>query len=181
MIGIVALIAAAYFVTSSHRTAQALPLDCELPDYWSEPLEAPGAPAHFHPTVAIVVYARDAANTAHFARVTRLFTPPAGLGIYTLSSRQRENWIYRQIHEHEDGVLHVEPQDGGTLRLCHLFKLWRSASGAGRTFDEFDPRKAVTVIVGQEREETMSLQQLLLLPLNNDERIVILVEEGLVM
>jgi hypothetical protein len=177
-----ALVAAALLSTVSGWTAWASDGDCELPGYLGDPEDATDAPIHYHPTVAIVVYVRHGGEASPLGQVTKLVMPPDKLGVHTLSSRMSENWIYRRIHSHdESGVLHVEPEAGRIFRICHLFKLWQLAAGTSQPFRDFDPRKPVTVMFGQEHMENLKLDELLMVPLNNDHRIIVLVEEGQMM
>jgi hypothetical protein len=161
------------------RAAWASPFDCELPGYLAPPEEEAGASVHYHPVVAIVVYARGIADGSPLGEATALFRPPAGLGVDTLSTRLSDTWTYRQIHSHdESGVLHVEPEGGRVFRLCHLFRLWLAAAGADGPFGFLDPRKTVTVIIGEAGSEDKRLDELLAIPLDSDDSILILVEDG---
>jgi hypothetical protein len=135
--------------------------------------------AHYHPVVAVVVYARGIADALPLGEATALFTPPAGLGVDALSTRLSDTWIYRRIHSHdESGVLHVEPDAGRVLSLCQLFKLWLPVAASDGPFRLFDPRKTVTVVIGEAAFENKRFDELLAIPLNSDDRIIILVEDG---
>lgn len=155
---------------------------CGIPGYLSDVEDTVGTPKHYHPTVAIVVYVRDRSGDPGRGRATRILLPPANLGIHTLRSKDRANWIYRRIHTHdESGVLHVEPRPGHVLRICDLLKLWRSADREFRSFSELEPHKSVNVILGDSEIVERKVDDLPTIPLNNDHRIIILVEEGRMM
>ena len=97
-------------------------------------------------------------------------------------SKNRENWIYRQIHKHEDGnALHVEPEPGHVFRFCHLLKLWFFAAKSRLPLSDFDQQKRLTIYFGDELLKDRKLDELLMIPLNNDRKIIILIEEGQMM
>lgn len=148
----------------------------------SDPEDSKGLVTHYHPDVSIIIYVRDYGVVPRSGHVTKFITPPANLGVHTMYSKKRENWIYRQIHNHEDGGdLHVEPEPGHVFRFCHLLKLWLSAAKSRLLLSDFDQHKRVTIYVGNELMKDRKLDELLMISLNNDHRIIILVEEGRMM
>jgi hypothetical protein len=147
--------------------------------------DAVATPKHYHPTVAIVVYVRDRSGERDRGRATRILVPPANLGIDTLHSKNRDNWVYRQIHTHdESGVLHVEPKPGHVLRICHLLKLWFAANDETLSLSELEPHKRVEVFLdnaGLTELTERNVDDLPMMPLNSNRRIIVLVEEGRMM
>jgi len=155
---------------------------CDMPGYLSDGEDSVFTPKHYHPTVAIVVYVRDRLGKPAHGRATRILLPPANLGVSTLRSSDRANWIYRRIHTHDkSGVLHVEPRPGHVLRVCDLLKLWFSADSEFRSLSELEPHKRINVMLGDSEIVERKVDDLPMIPLTNDLRIIILVEEGRMM
>lgn len=143
----------------------------------------------FHPSFAILYFKRNRDPAIRVHDIVRVVTPPKGLGFEppklpapeagTTEGREAIA-VVRTIHVHEDdGVLHVHAESTRVPNACQLIVMWLASGKNAKALNDLLGGRAAHIRIGGKYVRNVPMNEVMRLPLDHDEPMVVFVEWSL--